>query len=102
MLDLSVLADRLNATTGPDAAIDAAMAEAFGVPLAEYTESAEECRRLVAQVLPGWRLHLGFGGSGALPYAVISNDDNRAEAEAPTVPVAILRALGELARLKNE
>jgi hypothetical protein len=92
----AALAAQLKAATGPDTGLDAAIAEAFGVPAADYTESAEACRRLVALVLPGWHLHLGFGALGLFPYAVISQGDERAEAEAPTVPLAILRAVGEV------
>jgi hypothetical protein len=98
----SALADKLNAATGPDAALDAIIADVFGVNFGRYTESIEHCRQLVAKVLPGWRLHVGFDGSGVSSYASVSNGENRVEATAPTLPLAILRALGELARLNNE
>lgn len=102
MTDWSVLGVRVRAAVGPDAAIDAAIAEAFGMPPASYTGSVGYCRALVAKVLPGWRLHLGFDASGATPCATVSNDDHRAEAMAPTMPLAILRALMELASSKGE
>ncbi|WP_431855304.1 hypothetical protein [Azospirillum sp.] len=83
----------LKAATGADAALDQAIAEAFQAPPADYTESVERCRALVVSVLPGWHLHLGYGVSGILPYAELSNGDQRHVAEAPTVPLAVLRAL---------
>ncbi len=100
--DWSALAARLKTASGPDPAIDVVIAEAFGMPMAAYSESAADCRRLVARVLPDWRLHLGFDGAGGRPYAVVSNADIRVEAEAPTVPLAILTALMELASLKTD
>jgi hypothetical protein len=86
--DWLALATQINAAAGPNAGLDAAIAEAFRAPAADYTESTEAGRRLVALALPGWHLHLGFGVSGVFPYAVITKGDERAEAEAPTVPLA--------------
>lgn len=102
MTDWSVLGVRVRSAVGPDAAIDAAVAEAFSTPPANYTGSVTDCRALVAKVLPGWRLHLGFDASGTTPCATVSNDDHRAEAMAPTMPLAILRTLMELACSKGE
>lgn len=97
MPDWPALAAKLKTATGPDAGLDAVIAEAFGAAPAGYTESVSDCRALVGKVLPGWRLHLGFDASGVTPYAIVSNGDHRAEAAAPTVPLAILRALMDLA-----
>jgi hypothetical protein len=101
-IDWPALAERLKTAAGPDPSVDTAIAEVFGVPSEPYTGSVEHCRRLVAKVLPGWRLHLGFDGSGVLPYASLSNAENRAEATAPTVPLAILRAMMGLASVSMD
>lgn len=87
MPDWSFLGDRLNAATGPDAALDTMIAEVFHAPPAGYTESVEDCRRLVGSALPGWELHLGFGVSGLFPYALIGKGNHRAvEAPRPRYP----------------
>jgi hypothetical protein len=93
MPDWSALAAALRAATGPDAALDAAIARTFAQPAADFTESVDACRRLAAVALPGWRLHVGFGGSGVVPYVSASRGEARVDAEAPTVPLAILRVL---------
>ncbi len=93
MPELDGLKAKLQASSGSDKAIDAAIAARFAVPPADYTASVEACRTLVGSVLTGWRLHIGWGVSGLFPYATLGNGETRAAAEAPTVPLAILRAL---------
>jgi len=92
MRDLSSLTKALAAATGPDRGLDALIAASLGQPAADYSESADRCGRLVLALLPDWHLHVGFGGSGVFPYASLSRGDDRTEAEAPTVPLAMLRA----------
>lgn len=89
----------LDAASGPDPAIDRAVEAAFGpgeVP-ADYSASVERCRALAARVLPGWRWHVGWGATGVFPYARLEHEGERASAEAPTVPIAVLRALAKAA-----
>ncbi len=86
------LAERLAAATGADPALDAALAEAYHLPAAAYTASVEDARALVAALLPDWRLHLGFGATGMFPYAALSKGDERSEAEAPCLALAVVRA----------
>jgi len=87
------LGAKLHGAGGADPRLDIAIAEAFGVPAGSYTESIEDCRRLVALALPGWHLHIGFAASGVFVYASLSKGEASASAESPTVPLAILRAL---------
>ena len=86
------LKDALDRASGADADLDARLADAFQVPAAKFTGSVEDCRALLAAALPDWRLHLGYGASGMFPYVVLSAHGRRCTAEAPTVPLAILRA----------
>lgn len=92
MADLAELSRRLGRADGCDPALDEMVAAVFGVGRKPYTMSIEDCRALVAEALPGWRLHVGFGVSGVLPYAALASDGLHVEAEAGTVPLAILKA----------
>lgn len=91
MADWQVLAAALAAATGGDHGLDQAVADAFGQSPAEYTESVAACRALAAAALPGWKLHVGYGVSGLFPYAALSRDETHLEAEATSLPLAILR-----------
>lgn len=86
------LARRLEGATGSDARLEAELAEAFGPAAALSTGSVDKARALVAAALPGWILHLGYGVTGVFPYAALSKDGTRIVCDAPTVPLAILRA----------
>ncbi len=85
-IDWRAVSRRLEAATGPDAAID----DALQCPQA--TASAEVARAWAAARLPDWHGHVGFDVSGVLPYAAFGRDGLHVEANAPTVPLAILRA----------
>lgn len=88
----------LVAATGADPTLDNRLLDILDAPAADYTASVEACRRLVASKLPGWRLHIGYGVSGVFPYASLADDRRRCLAEAPTVPLAILRVLVDALR----
>lgn len=92
MADWQELEQALAAASGGDHAIDTAVATAFGQAAAAYSQSVEACRTLVAAVLPGWKLHVGYDVAGLFPYAALSRGDSHVEAAAPTLPLAILRA----------
>lgn len=96
MVERVDLVQRLNAATGGDPALDRLVADFFSQPLSSYTESVESCRALLCAVAPGWRLHVGYGVGGILPYARLSQGEQRVEAEGPSVPLAVLRALIKL------
>ena len=91
-MDWLELGRRLERAAGSDAALDALVAEAFGQPVAACSSSVEAARALVAAALPGWTMHLGFGATGLFPYASLAADGTRIVCDAPTVPLAILRA----------
>lgn len=92
MADWGSLADRLTRASGPDSGLDGEIARTLGVAQQGYTGSVDAARALVASLLPGWHLHVGFDVGGVLPYAALNRDDRHWEATAPTVPLAILRA----------
>lgn len=91
------LTRRLAAAAGTDPDLDRDVARAFGRPDAAFTASVEACRALAAAVLPGMRLHLGYGASGVFPYASLAGDGLHVVSDAPTVPLAILRSLAAAA-----
>lgn len=95
MTDLDQLAGRLDAATGADAALDAAVAGAFpeAMALSHVSASVEECLSLLREALPGWRWHVGYGASGVLPYAALIKGEARFAAAGPSVPIALLRAI---------
>jgi hypothetical protein len=101
--DLIDLAHRLNAATGSDRGLDAELARQFGVgePAPDYTASVDRCIDLVHAVMPGWAWHVGWNATGIIPYASLHQGDQLAEAAAPTVPLALLKALLK-ARLATE
>ncbi|MEO1018086.1 MAG: hypothetical protein AAFY56_10380, partial [Pseudomonadota bacterium] len=84
--------------TGADPSLDQAIAATFdrsspdGRAL-DYTASVDRCVELVHQLLPGWAWHVGFGPNGIVPYATLHDDVHRTEAKAPTVPLALLKAV---------
>jgi hypothetical protein len=98
MPGLDDLSHALAAATGADPAIDRTIEAVLGGPAAAYTASVEDCRRLVAARLPDARLHVGYSVSGVFPYAAVTRGAQRSTAEAPTVPLAILRALTDAVR----
>lgn len=91
--ELGRLVEALEMASGSDKQIDATIAELFGLDPAEFTSSAEVSRRLGAQLLPHWQLRVGYDVCGIFPSATASLEDRRHSSVAPTVPLAVLRAL---------
>ena len=92
---LDELLAQLEAATGRDRQLDAALALAFagGEPPPDYTASIDRCLELVHAVLPGWAWHVGWNATGVLPYATLHGPDRVTAASAGTVPLALLKAL---------
>ena len=93
--ELAALARRIDAATGSDRELDAELARVFGgrEPVPDYSASVDRCIDLVHAAMPGWAWHVGWNASGVLPYASLHLGDRLAEAAAPTVPLALLKAL---------
>ncbi len=102
---LKTLRTRLEKANGRDAGLDRDIAKFFdadpnGDTVPDYTSSVDGCLSLIASVLPSWRWHVGYGPDGILPYATLAKpipgddaDEILVEASAPTVPLALLRAI---------
>jgi hypothetical protein len=99
---LEHLLRRINGAEGHDQDLDRAIARDLeGLPdvddAAAYTASVDRCLDLLHRLLPGWHWHLGYGATGVMPYAFVSRGGYRFEATAPTVPLALLRAVTQAA-----
>lgn len=90
---MKALLAELERATGTDTAIDARIATAFGAAVTGYTASADPCVELLKAKLPGWTWHVGWAGSGVFPYARLEHDGHKVRVEAPTVPLALIRAI---------
>lgn len=97
---VETVSTKLATASGGDKAIDQAIAEGVGEVLADFTTSIDEARRLFKQLLPDWRLRLGYGATGMFPCATASRAHRHIIHEAPTVPIAILRAIFEALRIE--
>jgi len=92
MADWDELAAALARATGSEAALDQLIATAFATDPVDFTASVGAAHDLAVAALPGWKLHVGFDANGMFPYAALTQGDLHVEANAPTVPLAILRA----------
>ena len=96
---LRELGARLWAATGSDRGLDGAVARLLEPDRAaappDYTASVDRCVELIQRVLPGWSWHVGWDAAGVLPYARLHRAERLVAASAPTVPLALLRAVLE-------
>lgn len=90
---METLEKALLRASGSDARIDACIAKTFRVSKIDYSSDAMAARELVAQVLPQATLRVGYDVNGILPAASVLSGKLSHSAVAPTVPLAILRAL---------
>ena len=99
--ELQALQQRVEAATGSDRELDRELARLLGGGLGggasaappDYTASVDHCVDLVHRVLPGWTWHVGWDATGVLPYATLHRETQLIQASAPTVPLALLKAL---------
>ena len=95
--DEAGLLARLQEASGADQALDRLIADTFapGEEKGDWTGSVDNAVALLHRVLPGWHWHVGWGARGVFPYAVVSGgaQHEHFEADAPTVPLALLRAM---------
>ena len=95
---LAQLLKRIEGATGADRALDRQIAEVLDhagpvEDVLDYTASVDHCIALIGRILPHWAWHVGYGPRGILPYATLHDEEERFEAVAPTVPLALLGAL---------
>lgn len=91
--DLVRLTENILAATGADQEIDRQFARIFQVAPADYSADVMAARQLVKQLLPEAELKVGYDVCGILPSATVRHMSGRWTATAPTVPLAILRAM---------
>lgn len=108
------LEERLGEATGQDSGLDRAVAQFLdgktdGDPMPDYTSSVDACIALIGRRLPHWHWHVGHGPRALLPYASLvehrrpdDGGENRVEASAPTVPIALLHAAVKAALVESE
>ncbi len=97
-LAVAGLLRQVEMATGADKQSDRAIAMEFrrsttNGEAPDYTASVDRCVDLIKEVMPGWSWHVGFGASGIFPYALVRDATRRFEAQALTVPLALLCAL---------
>ena len=100
MADWDELAAALARATGSEAALDQLIARAFATVPADFTASVGAAHDLAVAALPGWKLHVGYDANGMFPYVALTQGDLHVEANAPTVPLAILR--GAVAAMQRQ
>lgn len=96
MPGLAQVIQKLAAVTGSDRDLDRDLAELAGGSADEapdYTSSVDRSVDLLHAMLPGWSWHVGWDAQGIMPYATVHLRERIFEARAPTVPIALLRAL---------
>ncbi|MCK5747016.1 hypothetical protein [Oricola sp.] len=110
-ISLEELGKQIGAATGSDAELDRLIRDKLDAGNASsprYSSSVDDCIALIGAVLPGWAWHVGHGARGIFPYASLhpkspagDGSEPRAEATAPTVPLALLQALVKALLLKD-
>jgi hypothetical protein len=93
IIELDAMIGRLDYADGPDPAIDEEIARMFQAEPAAYLSSAVAARKLVGDIWPEARLKVGYDVSGVFPSATVTCGERRGSSVAPTVSLAILRAL---------
>ncbi|MDJ0941847.1 MAG: hypothetical protein QNJ30_00155 [Kiloniellales bacterium] len=101
--ELDDLLQRIAGATGADSELDREIADRLERadrpnPVPDYTASVDSCLGLIGRILPGWHWHIGFGPRGIFPYATLQDGEDLFEAMAPTVPLALLHAVGQARR----
>jgi len=91
--ELARLIEKLGAATGSDRELDRDLAALNGAEVLDYTSSVDRSVDLLHALLPGWSWHVGWDAQGIMPYATVHLDERIFEARAPTVPIALLRAM---------
>lgn len=92
-LEIDAMIERLNSADGPDLAIDREIARMFQAEPADFLSSAVAARKLVGDIWREARLKVGYDVSGVFPCATVTCGERRGSSIAPTVSLAILRAL---------
>lgn len=93
---LASLLSHIEAATGADRTLDAAIEQALRGPSKhppDYTASVDHCLELLHDLLPDWHWHIGRGARGILPYVSLSKGEVTVSAGGVTVPLVLLAAI---------
>ncbi len=93
---LASLLSHIEAATGADRALDAAIEQALRGRAQDppaYTASVDHCLDLAHELLPNWHWHIGRGARGIMPYASLSKGEVTVTADGVTVPLVLLAAI---------
>lgn len=90
--DAVELNDKVKIAIGADKNLDKRIAEALAMQPMEFTADIEDAKAIVEHLFPDAHIHLGYGVTGVFPCATLSVAGRLYVSEAPTVPIAILRA----------
>lgn len=91
--DLVRLTEHVNAATGADKEIDRQFVQIFQLAPADFSADVMAARQLVKQLMPEAELKVGYDVCGIFPSATVRSMAGHWTVAAPTVPLAILRAM---------
>lgn len=90
--DTLKLSRKIRVATGSDKELDKCIGQILAIEVAEFTGSIEHAKSVLKMLLPDAELHVGYGATGIFPCATVATAGHLYTNEAPTVPIAILRA----------
>lgn len=89
------LSSRIKSATGPSKELDQAIAEAFHVPLKDYSSSVDACLELIHTRHPTAHWHVGRAEDGVSLYASLADGDHEEESTSVTVPLSLLMVIAK-------
>lgn len=92
-IDIGRVRESIWQARGASGTTDQMVAKALRVDLRDYSSSIEAARGLADRLFPNAVLHVGFDALGILPVATLTGAGPAIAETAPTVPLAILRAI---------
>ena len=92
-MNLSKLESTIRSASGADSNLDRKIASTLHVTDRDFTSSVDACLDLLHEKLPTTHWHVGRTADGVGVYAFLEDGDLKCEAEAVTVPLALLAVI---------
>jgi hypothetical protein len=92
-MNLSKLESTIRSASGADSNLDRKIASTLHVTDRDFTSSVDACLDLLHEKLPTTHWHVGRTADGVGVYAFLEDGDVKCEAEAVTVPLALLAVI---------